>query len=309
MKLAQDSSLPLATPAPTTHSHLHLWRLPDGTGLHAPYAELAVDPETLRLCCHLCGKWFFSLGSHVRAHGHTADSYRQDMGLCDTTALTCSTLSASIAGRQSAGYRRDRQVRENLQQGRSARKTQNLADSRLEASATSSASSTVMNEPAQRVRRRREALAAGRATLAARREQTLAMMLAEQGYDSLHDFLRRSYSQGAGLEGLAQTTGLGRARLRREVEIAGIMVRAVGQNTSGVRQARAHANDAAAAARVGCEDLLVWFNERHDDGWSVNRMAHEVGRSVPWVKQRLARGGRPTLPVPPRPDVPTSLVV
>ncbi|GAA2483558.1 hypothetical protein [Winogradskya humida] len=60
--------------------HGHLWRLPDGTGLHAPPGELAVEESTGRLCCHLCGRWFTSLGSHVRAHGYTAQSYRAVMG-------------------------------------------------------------------------------------------------------------------------------------------------------------------------------------------------------------------------------------
>lgn len=224
MRLVRGSSPAVVSPSAVTRSHLHLWTLSDGTGLHAPYAELAVDQETLRLCCHLCGKWFVSLGSHVRAHGYTADSYRQAMGLCNTTALTCSALSASIAGRQSVGYRRDPQVRENLREGRAARKTQNSAPTVLDAPTTPPVSSAVIGEPAQRVRRRRAALAAGRATVAARREQALAVTLAERGYDCLHEFLRQSYAEGGDLESLARTTGLGRVRLRREVEMAGITV-------------------------------------------------------------------------------------
>lgn len=73
--------------APLTR-HAHLWVLADGTGLHAPPGTLTRDAETGRLCCHLCGRWFRSLGSHVRAHGHTADTYRESMGLCRTRALT-----------------------------------------------------------------------------------------------------------------------------------------------------------------------------------------------------------------------------
>lgn len=289
MRLAKDSYPTVAPRLSVTRSHLHLWTLSDGTGLHAPYAELAVDQETLRLCCHLCGKWFVSLGSHVRAHGHTADSYRQAMGLCDTTALTCSALSTSIAERQSEGYRRDPQVRENLRDGRAARKTQTSALTVLDALTTPPVPSAAIVEPAQRVRRRRAALAAGRATAAARREQALASMLAERGYDCLHDFLRRSYAEGADLEGLARTTGLGRARLRREVEIAGITVRAVGHNTAEAKRSRTRANDAAAAQRVGSDDIRTWLSARHNEGWSVARMSREVGRSVPWINHRLKR--------------------
>ncbi len=149
-------------------SHLHLWSLPDGTGLHAPYAELVAEEGTSRLCCHLCGRWYVSLGAHVRAHGHTADTYRLAMGLCTTQPLTSTPLSA------------------------------------------------------QRRLRRVAALAAGRRTVAARREQELARRLAAWGHPSLHHFLRCAYSEGASLDDLARQTGLGRARLRQEVRAAGM---------------------------------------------------------------------------------------
>jgi len=73
------------TPAPST-THGHLWTLPEGTGLHAPLGRLVDDPATGRLCCHLCGRWFLSLGAHVRAHGYTADAYRDTMQLLRTRA-------------------------------------------------------------------------------------------------------------------------------------------------------------------------------------------------------------------------------
>ena len=47
-------------------SHAHLWSLPDGTGVHAPYGQLVAEADTGRICCHLCGRWFISLGSHLR---------------------------------------------------------------------------------------------------------------------------------------------------------------------------------------------------------------------------------------------------
>jgi hypothetical protein len=82
---------PLARPSPTVSVpapnrsappvHGHLWSLPDGTGLHAPIGSLVAEPGTGRLCCHLCGRWFISLGVHVRFHGQTAGSYRAAMGL------------------------------------------------------------------------------------------------------------------------------------------------------------------------------------------------------------------------------------
>ncbi len=67
--------------------HGHLWSLPDGTGLHAPPGRLVAEEGTGRLCCHLCGEWFVSLGVHVRVHGHTAGTYREAMRLPRATAL------------------------------------------------------------------------------------------------------------------------------------------------------------------------------------------------------------------------------
>jgi hypothetical protein len=80
--------------------HAHLWSLPDGTDLHAPHGELVTEPGTGRVCCHLCGRWYVSLGGHLRAHGHTADSYRETMGLCRNRPLVAESLSRSIATRQ-----------------------------------------------------------------------------------------------------------------------------------------------------------------------------------------------------------------
>lgn len=75
-------------PQPGSRRHGHLWSLPDGTGLHAPPGRLVIEEGTGRVCCHLCGWWFTSLGIHVRAHGYTAGTYRQAMGLPRGSALT-----------------------------------------------------------------------------------------------------------------------------------------------------------------------------------------------------------------------------
>ena len=80
-------------------THGHLWSLADGTGLHAPYGQLVVESGTGRICCHLCGRWYVALGGHLRAHGHTADSYREAMGLCRSRPLVAEALSRSIAAR------------------------------------------------------------------------------------------------------------------------------------------------------------------------------------------------------------------
>jgi hypothetical protein len=56
---------------------------PDGTPLFGPLGELMVDRDEQRVQCHLCGGWYRVLGStHIRrAHGLTADEYRELTGL------------------------------------------------------------------------------------------------------------------------------------------------------------------------------------------------------------------------------------
>lgn len=199
------------------HSHAHLWSLPDGTGLHAPPGELVIDSATGRVCCHLCGRWYVSLGGHIRAHGHTADSYRDAMGLCRSRPLVAKALSRSIATRQSQAYRRSPELRDRLAVGQQLTRTGRLATLARTARATSASP--------EGTRIRRAALDAGRATRAAQRDQALARRLRELGFEELGEYLRDAYSAGASLRSLAKVTGLGWARLRHEIDAAGITIR------------------------------------------------------------------------------------
>jgi ROS/MUCR transcriptional regulator protein len=200
--------------SPRARSHAHLWSLPDGTGLHAPYGELVIESGTGRVCCHLCGRWYVSLGSHLRKHGHTADSYRYTMGLCRTRPLVAESLSRSIATRQTEAYQRCPELRARLAAGQEFSKTGRLTSLARTASASQ-----------EGVRIRNAALEAGRATRAAQRDQALARRLRELGFDELGDFLRQAYSDGTSLRNLTKMTGLGWGRLRREIDAAGITVR------------------------------------------------------------------------------------
>lgn len=199
------------------HTHCHLWSLPDGTGLHAPYGQLVVESGTGRVCCHLCGRWFVSLGGHLRRHGHTAESYRAAMGLCRGRALVAEYLSRSIATRQSEAYRRSPALRARLAVGQKLSRTGQLA--------TLASRSHSTNRSIEGTRLRRAALDAGRATRAAQRDQTLARRLHELGFDDLVGYLRHARAAGTSLRGVAKATGLGWVRLRRELDAAGITVR------------------------------------------------------------------------------------
>ena len=263
---------------PSTHAHL--WALADGTGLHAPLGQLVEDPQTSRLCCHLCGRWFRSLGSHVRSHGYTADGYRKTMSLLLTRPLVSAELSTDIARRQARSYRDSAQVRERFADSQQRARTGQLAWRARVGNINS-------RQRLERIRTSRAQLETGRSTQARRRADALTARLAARDAGDLHAFLRREYAAGASLESLARATGLGRARLREALTAAGVTPRPTGQNTSTGKRSRALAADTAAAAAVGTDDLHRWLMDRYAEGWPLTRLAAAVGHSTHWVRWRL----------------------
>ncbi|MEV0131756.1 hypothetical protein AB0H83_25255 [Dactylosporangium sp. NPDC050688] len=263
-------------PGPDRGDHHHLWQLPDGTCLHAPPGDLTIDEATGRLCCHLCGNWYVSLGSHV----HTAATYRTTMGLCVTEPLTAAHLSQAIADRQHLAYQRNEHVRERL-----ATTAAMLASGELSARSRTALQAP---DPPQRVARRRAALQAGRKTIAAHRQRDLTDRLTALGFNTLDDYLRTAYTDGASVEELARTTGLGRQRLRTALDTAGVQIRATGHNTTAGKRSRAASADEAAAQRVGTTDLRAWLRDRYTDDWTLTRLAAAVGHSTHWIRWRLA---------------------
>lgn len=263
---------------PTFHGHL--WVLADGTGLHAPPGQLVREPGTGQVCCHLCGRWFVALGSHVRQHGYTAAEYREAMGLGRGRALVAADLSGSIRARQTWAYRESPTTRRHLAGGQALAR-----DGRLAAEALRS--NTARDDRLERSWTRVEQLAAGRQTQARRRNERLASRLNSLGAIDLVTYLRDAYAAGAGLEDLARATGLGRSRLRAALVDAGVTVRGTGTNTLAGKRARAEAAEAEAAARVGTDDLAAWLRQRRAAGWTLTRLGAAVGHSTHWVRRRL----------------------
>ena len=91
-----------------------------------------------------------------------------------------------------------------------------------------SAAHTIGSAP-ERTRLRRAALDAGRATRAAQRDQVLARRLRKLGFDDLPGYLHHAHSTGESLRSIAKATGLGWARMRRELDAAGIAARPASQ--------------------------------------------------------------------------------
>jgi predicted transcriptional regulator len=94
-------------------------RAADGTPLYAPRGELRVDAEDARVQCHVCGRWFRALASaHVwRAHGLSADAYRELVGLRPRHPLWAPDLSAAHSQRFRERLEREPELRAAMAKG------------------------------------------------------------------------------------------------------------------------------------------------------------------------------------------------
>lgn len=249
-------------------------RPPPGCG------ELVVEDDTGRLSCHFCGRWFTSLGSHVRAHGTTAERYRADLGLCRREPLTAKPLSSAISARQQQAYGTSPDVRERFAVG------QQMARDGVLGRLSATGRSTEPLAPAA-VARQRRALETGRGTVAAQRQAARAALIEESGAPDLATYPRTRYAKGASVERLTKDTGLGRDRLRVAMADAEIETRHIGANTAVGKRSRAVAAEEAAARRVGADNLRAWLTARRSDGWTLSQLGTAVGHSGHWVRWRL----------------------
>ncbi|GAA0427024.1 hypothetical protein Acor_65800 [Acrocarpospora corrugata] len=248
--------------------------------VHGRIGELARDEETGKVRCHLCGRSFRALGSHIRVHDLTADAYREAFGLYATKALTSHELSEVRRGRQQRLYRRSAATRASLEPGRKLARSGKLN------------TLARRDSPQRRAAQLRE-LEDGRATRARAAGERLLTALTDAGFPDEAAGLRTLYvDRQISVDNLAAMLGAGRTTLRNALAAAGVPLRATGVNSDTGRRSRVALNIEHAAARVGAADLHQWLRERRAQGASLRRLAAELERSVPWVRARLAEQTR-----------------
>lgn len=74
-----------------------------------------------------------------------------------------------------------------------------------------------------------------------------------------------------------------------------ITLRPASVNSAEGKRSHARTADAAAADRVGTDDLLRWLHERHLAGWTLEALADAVGHTPHWVRWRLESRSGPGL--------------
>lgn len=268
---------------PLTSAHRHLWVLLDGTPAHAIPGALTYNDDG-RVACHLCGRWFNHLGIHLRQHGWTSVDYRRAVGLPVRQPLCSKRLSTKIAKRQRVTWDTHAELRRSFTEGHEAARSGELARRSAEVRRLRIA----RGEVPEAVRRdQHHRLERGRVTTARRRSDERHALVTSAGHLSLGEFLSAEYAAGASLDALAKLLHLGRANLVNELETAGVEVRRPGVRLHA-NQGRADRIDVSVAERLGVGDISAWLRDRHASGESQHSLARVTGRSIPWVRSRIA---------------------
>jgi hypothetical protein len=263
--------------------------LADGTPYFSPIGQVIADDS--RVTCHLCGRSFRSVTTHLASHGWTKAMYCQAFGLergqslegAETRKLRATAFSArlvfepAVRAGSAAGRRRART-------GELSRDAANAARGRP--------------FPEQRRQRSRGAMSPLAASHVARAnrdraDQQLAAVAREaarkQGYASVGGLVRDKLAAGQSLAAISRECGLGKDWMARHLHR--IDPPAAELARSGPR----HALDARwlpVARRLGFGDVAGYLRQRHlIDHASVNAIAREAGMSFHAAKSALERHG------------------
>ncbi|MFD0261116.1 MucR family transcriptional regulator [Kitasatospora indigofera] len=247
---------------------------------HAERGRLMRDEEADTVLCHVCGRAFRSLGSHVRAHGLTAAEYREEFGLLRTRALSARDLSRARSTAQRIVYEASAQVRADLAVGHAMARDGGLSREARRSFAQGGASAEFVREQAERLARGRRSQAAAAAARLEARVRSL-------GYPDTAAAVRGLYVEAElSMEATARALRIGNDQMRQLLGTCQVRVRAVGENSPAGRRARVALNDLAAAQRVGAQDIVSWMRERRSQGATLAELAACTGRSIPWVMSR-----------------------
>ncbi|WP_282203301.1 MucR family transcriptional regulator [Kitasatospora fiedleri] len=252
-----------------------------GTGVgHPDFGTLVRDEDADLVVCHVCGRGFRALGSHLRSHGLSADEYRARYGLRRLRSLSSHAVAGRRSVRQAAAFRTSPELREQLAAGHAMARSGELR--------RAVAGGRNGPQPEELVRARSANLATGRSTQVARRGQRLRAALHQLGFTDLGEALRTLYVREEGsVERVAARLQVGRTALRHLLEEHGIPLRPTGVNSAAGRRSRTAINDERTARLVGAPDIGPWLLRRRAAGATLRDLALETRRSIPWITARL----------------------
>lgn len=276
---------PSATADRAAPTRLVGW-LADGTPHYAPVGRLLEDGD--RVCCHLCGHWFLSVASHLRAHGWSKAAYVDAFGLELGNPLAGAATHKRRAAALTARGVTEPAIRRAQQQARERARTGELT-------AHAKTANTGRSHSTERLPKTRAALAAidprARSAGTARRVRSqlatrAATAAAAFGFDDFAAYAANRVAAGHSLAAMSREAGLHKDWVSRHLAELAPSVR---------RDSAPDRNDQrwqAILDRLGFADLNAYLHTRHvEQHWTVAAIAGESGRSRSVVQSAMRRHG------------------
>ncbi|SNT63626.1 hypothetical protein SAMN05421812_115167 [Asanoa hainanensis] len=258
-------------------------RLPDGTGYHAPLGRMVADGD--RVCCHLCGRFFLSVASHIRVHGWSKADYLAAFGLELSNPLS----GEATRKRRAASFTARFAVEPAIQ------RAQRLAHDRARSGALTAAAATAARGRRQPAERRaktlrtlagisRAARAEGTRRAAADRMARVAAGVADRfGFADFPSYVADRLRRGASMAAISREAGLHKDWVSRQLAAVAPGV---------VPPLRADARLRPAALAHGFGDTAGYLRARHvDEHRTVSAIALEAGVTATTVHAALRHHG------------------
>lgn len=251
--------------------------LADGTAYYAPVGCLPADGD--RVCCHLCGRWFLSVASHLRVHGWAKAEYVAAFGLELGNPLS----GAATRKRRSAALTARLAVEPAIQHAQAE------ARARAGSGALTVAASTAARGRSHPAQRRAKTLAAlsgisqqaraegNRRRADRHRERIAAEVAGRFGFDTFAGYLADRLGAGLSMTAISQEAGLHKNWVSRHLP-------AVAPHLAGTRHTvQPHHSDVRlrpVAHRRGYPDTAAYLRAAHaEQHRSVAAIATEAGVS------------------------------
>jgi hypothetical protein len=269
--------------------------LDNGTPCYAPIGVMVIDGALAQ--CHLCGRWFRSVGCHIRAHGWDRTDYRAAFGLERRQPLE----GAETRDRRAAAMRARRVFEPAVRDGCA------IGQKWLRSGELTRAAADVARHRRQPEQRRRKTLrtlasispaskAAGTRRHADERLRAVATRAAARlGRADLGTAVRELAAAGESLAAISRRAGLhkdwlGRHLARVDPDIAAELA------ADGTRTRRIDSRWLPAVRARGFPDVASYLIHRHQvNGRTVHAIASELGVTSGAVLGALRRHGVPVV--------------
>lgn len=260
--------------------------LADGTPYFAPIGRMVADGD--RVCCHLCGRWFLSVASHLRGHGWTKDGYIAAFGLEGRNSLAGVATRKRRAAALTARQITDPSIWD-------AQRAARTRARRGELTAAAAAAARGRAHPPERRPKTLAALAAARPEARAagyarwRQEQltTIATDVAARfGFADFTAYVTSRLAAGMSMAAISREAGLHKDWVCRH--LAQVVPEAALDGRPDHRDQRWR----PVLDRLGFADLATYLRVRHvDQHRTVAAIAAESGRSTQAVSTAMRRHG------------------